>query len=266
MPSAASSQVSMEFGIQGPAFSLSSACSSANHAIAQAVIMIRSGIIDAAIAGGTDAPFTYGLLKSWEALRVLSPETCRPFSVDRKGLVLGEGAGIVILESLEHAKRRGANIHGLIIGVGMSADAEHITDPSSEGAKRAMHAALDDAAIQPNKIGYINTHGTGTIANDISETKAIRAVFGKHADNLLVSSTKSMLGHSMGAAGALELIATIQSLKENLAPPTANFTEPGPDCDLNYVPNEPINYRLEYALNNSFAFGGLNAVILIRAS
>ena len=266
MPSAASSQITMDLGIRGPSFTLSSACSSTNHAIAQAVLMIRAGVVDAAIAGGTDAPFTYGLLKSWEALRVLSPDTCRPFSVDRKGLVLGEGAGMVILESLEHARKRGARIHALVSGVGMSADAAHITDPSSEGAARAMRSAMKDAGKKPEEISYINAHGTGTLMNDISETRAIRDVFGSHADALLVSSTKSMHGHALGAAGAIELIAVVRSLQEGLIPPTANFSEPGEGCDLNYVPNEALDLTYECALSNSFAFGGLNAVLLLEAS
>lgn len=266
MPSAAASQVSMELGIQGPCFTLSSACASSNHAVAQAVLMIRSGMVDLAIAGGTDAPFTYGLLKSWEALRVLSPDTCRPFSADRKGLVLGEGAGIVILESLEHARQRGATIHALVSGIGMSADASHITDPSSEGAVRAMQAALDDAGLVTEDVTYINAHGTGTQQNDPSETAAIRQVFSDHADRLLVSSTKSMHGHALGAAGAIELIATVRSLQESLVPPTANFTAPGDGCDLNYVPNTAQHIEYKHALSNSFAFGGLNAVLAVSRS
>ena len=263
MPSAASSQVSMQLGIQGPCFTLASACASANHAIAQAVLMIRAGIVDAAIAGGADAPFTYGLLKSWEALRVLSPETCRPFSADRKGLVLGEGAGMVILESLEHAQARGAHIYAILSGIGMSADAAHITDPASEGAARAMQAALADARKDPGEIDYINAHGTGTLLNDPSETRAIHAVFGRDAERLLVSSTKSMHGHTLGAAGAIELIATVKALQEGVIPPTANFTAPGEGCDLNYVPNEPARVSCKSAMSNSFAFGGLNAVLVV---
>ena len=264
MPSAASSQVTMDLGIQGPAFTVASACASSNHAIAQAVLMIRAGLVEAALAGGTDAPFTHGLLKSWEALRVLAPDTCRPFSADRKGLVLGEGAGMVVLESLEHARRRGASIHALITGVGMSADAGHITDPSVDGAARAMAAALADAGVAPNQIDYINAHGTGTQHNDITETQAIHQVFGDHAARLKVSSTKSMHGHALGAAGALELIATIRALQSGLLPPTANFTAPGEGCDLDYIPNQAVESPCRRALSNSFAFGGLNAVLLIE--
>lgn len=263
MPSAASGQISIDLGIHGPCFSLTSACSSSNHAIAQAVLMIRAGIVDTAIAGGADASITYGMLKSWEALRVLSPDTCRPFSADRKGLVLGEGAGMFVLESLEHAKSRGARIHALIYGIGMSADASHITNPSSDGAASAIQAALDDAQIPHGEIGYINAHGTGTLLNDLTETRAIRKIFGTHADQLLVSSTKSMHGHALGASGAIELVATVRSLQEGLIPPTVNFSEAGEGCDLNYVPNKPVDLDYEYALSNSFAFGGLNAVLVV---
>ncbi len=266
MPSAAASQVSMQFGIQGPAFTVSSACASTNHAIAQAAMMIRSGMVDVAISGGADAPFTYGLLKAWEALRVLSADTCRPFSIDRDGLVLGEGAGMVVLESMEHAKNRGARIYAELAGFGMSSDAAHITDPSSEGAARAMSQALTDAQVAAEQITYINAHGTGTRQNDPSESKAIRQVFAAHADNLFISSSKSMHGHALGASGAIELITTVLSLRDGIIPPTANFTEPGEGCDLNYVANSPISLNYDLAMSNSFAFGGLNAVLVVRGT
>jgi nodulation protein E len=264
MPSAAASQVSMQLGIQGPVFTVSSACASSNHAIAQAVLLIRSGIVDVAIAGGADAPFHFGLLKAWEAMRVVSSDTCRPFSMDRSGMVLGEGAGIVILESERHALKRRARIYAELAGFGMSSDAGHITDPSEIGASKAIETALHDAGINSDEIQYINAHGTGTQANDITETKAIRSVFKKHADNLVVSSTKSMHGHALGAAGAMELIATILAIKEGVIPPTANFTAPGEGCDLDYIPNTARDMRISHALSNSFAFGGLNAVIALR--
>lgn len=266
MPSAAASQISMQLGTQGPAFTVSSACASSNHAIAQAAMMIRSGMVDIAISGGTDAPFTFGLLKAWEALRILSTDTCRPFCMDRDGLVLGEGAGMVILESMRHATDRGAKIYGELAGFGMSADAAHITDPSSDGAARAMALALADAQVTADQIAYINAHGTGTKQNDPSETKAIRQVFGEHADELLVSSTKSMHGHALGASGAIELIATVLSLRDGIIPPTANFTAAGEGCDLNYVPNTPVSLGYNLALSNSFAFGGLNAVLALRGT
>jgi nodulation protein E len=264
MPSAAASQVSMQFGIQGPVFTVSSACSSSNHAIAQAVLMIRSGIIDVALAGGTDAPFTVGLLKAWDAMRVVSSDTCRPFSNDRSGMVLGEGAGMVVLESEEHARRRGARLHGMVCGIGMSSDAGHITDPSIDGAVRAMSAALEDGGLEPEQVGYVNAHGTGTQLNDVNETAAIRQLFGDHADRLLVSSTKSMHGHALGAAGAMELIATVRGLEEGCIPPTANFTSAGEGCDLDYVPNEARQKEVEVAISNSFAFGGLNASVAVK--
>lgn len=265
MPSAAASQVSMQLGITGPVFSVTSACASAAHATSVAMSMIRSGMVNVAITGGTDAPFTYGLMKSWEALRVLSNDTCRPFSLDRSGLVLGEGAGVVVLESLEHAQRRGAVIHAELAGCGMSADAGHITRPSSEGATKAMVAALTDAALSPSEVDYVNAHGTGTLANDVMESRALREVFEDHADRLLVSATKSMHGHSLGAAGAHELVATVLALKNGVVPPTANFTAAGDGCDLDYVPNHSREAGLHVALSNSFAFGGLNAVLAVRA-
>ncbi|MEJ1406483.1 MAG: beta-ketoacyl-[acyl-carrier-protein] synthase family protein [Candidatus Sedimenticola sp. (ex Thyasira tokunagai)] len=227
MPSAAASQINMQMGITGPAFTVSSACASANHAVAQAAMMIRSGLVDVALAGGTDAPFTYGLLKAWEAMRVLSSDTCRPFSADRKGLVLAEGAGMVVLESLSHAQKRGAKIHAELAGFGMSSDAGHITQPSADGAARAISAALRDASLNPEDVDYINAHGTGTQANDITETQALKIAFGTGAGKLMVSSTKSMHGHALGAAGGLELIATVMTLAEGVVPPTANFITPG---------------------------------------
>ena len=264
MANAGASHVSMEFGITGPSFTISTACSSAAHALGQAYWMVRSGAVDLALAGGSEAPFSFGILKAWEAMRVVSPDTCRPFSRDRHGMVLGEGAGIMVLEPLEAARARGARIHAEIVGFGMSADAGHITQPSAQGAARAMRAALCDAAIPPQAVGYINAHGTGTQANDPTETAAIRDVFGCHAQRLAVSSTKSMHGHALGAAAALEAIATILALREGILPPTANYTEPDPECDLDVIPNQSRPAAVEYALSNSFAFGGLNAVVALR--
>jgi len=265
MPSAAAVQVSMYMGICGPVFSVASACASAAHATASALAMIRSGLVEVAIVVGTDAPFTYGLIKAWEGLRALSPDTCRPFSKDRSGMVLGEGAGAVVLESLEHAKKRGAHIYAELAGCGMSADAGHITDPSSDGAARAIKAALNDASINPDDVDYINAHGTGTKVNDVMETQALHQVFGGHAAQLMVSGTKSMHGHPLGAAGALELVATVLALKNGIIPPTANFTEAGEGCDLDYVPNQAREKKIKTALSNSFAFGGLNAVLAVRS-
>jgi nodulation protein E len=264
MANAAASQISKEFGITGPAYTVSTACSSANHAIGQAFWMVRSGVVDAALAGGSEAPFSVGFLKSWEALRVVSPDTCRPFSRDRHGLILGEGAGMLVLEPLDAARIRGAAVWGEIAGFGMSSDAYHLTQPLAEGAAQAMRATLADAGAPPEAFGYINAHGTGTPSNDPTECQAIRMVFGAHADKLLVSSTKSMHGHALGAAGALEAAATLAALRGGLIPPTANFTEPDPACDLDVVPNHSRCVEIEWALSNSFAFGGLNAVLAFR--
>ncbi len=265
MANAGASHISMEFGITGPSFTVSTACASAGHAIGQALQMVRSGQTDLAIAGGSEAPFSFGILKAWEAMRVVSPETCRPFSKDRRGMILGEGAAMFVLEPLEAARARGARIHAELIGFGMSADACHITQPSAEGAARAMRAALRDAALSPAAIGYINAHGTGTLANDSTETCAIRSVFGADAARVPVSSTKSMHGHALGAAAAIECLATILALRDGVLPPTANFTQPDPECDLDVIPNESRAARVEYAISNSFAFGGLNAVLVLRA-
>jgi nodulation protein E len=264
MTNALASHISMEYGITGPAFTLSTACSSSNHAIGHAFWMVREGLVDLALTGGSEAPLSFGNLKAWEAMRVVSSDTCRPFSKNRSGMILGEGGGMLVLEPLDAARARGAEIFGEIVGFGMSADAHHITSPSADGAGRAVKSALADAGLAPEAIGYINAHGTGTLANDATESAVIRNVFGKHADRLAVSSTKSMHGHALGAAGALEAIATILSLRNEILPPTANFVEPDPACDLDVIPNIPRTASCEYALSNSFAFGGLNAVLAFR--
>src|SRR5438876_4079217 len=264
MISAAASHITMEHGITGPSFTVASACASANHAIGIAFHMVRSGAVDIAVTGGTEAAITFGTMKGWDALRVMAPDTGRPFSQDRKGMVLGEGAGVVVLETLDRAQARGAQILGEIVGFGMSSDAGDIVLPAAEGAAAAMRACLADAKLAPEDIGYINAHGTGTAANDITETKAIRMVMGEHAKRLAVSSTKSMHGHALGAAGAPELAATVIALHEGFIPPTANFTAPDPQCDLDYVPNEARAQVVDVAISNSFAFGGQNAVLALR--
>jgi nodulation protein E len=264
MISAAASHVTMEHGITGPSFTVASACASANHAIGVAFHMVRSGSVEVAVTGGTEAALTFGTMRGWDALRVMAPDTCRPFSRDRKGMVLGEGSAVVVLESLERAKARGAEILGEIVGFGMSSDAGDIVLPSAEGAAAAMRACLADAKLAPADVGYVNAHGTGTAANDVTETKAIHMVFGEHAKRLAVSSTKSMHGHALGAAGAIELAATIVALRQGFIPPTANFTEADPQCDLDYVPNEARAKQVDVAISNSFAFGGQNAVLAVR--
>ncbi len=266
MPSAAASLVSIHLGIKGPAFVVASACSSGAHAIIQGMSLVQSGMVDVALVGGTDANFTYTLLKSWDALRVLSNDTCRPFCKDRSGMVLGEGAGILILESEEHAMQRGARIYAEIAGCGMTSDAGHITRPEITGVANAMKRALQHAEIRLDEVDYINAHGTGTVINDVVETEAIHQVFGDHAEKLAVSSTKSMHGHALGASSALELVATTLTLHQGLIPPTANFTVADEKCDLDYVPNQARNQEVNIALSNSFAFGGLNAVIVLRKS
>ena len=264
MANAVTSHISIEFNLSGPGLTVSTACSSANHAIGQAFWMVREGIADAAVAGGSEAPMSLGHLKAWEAMRVVSPDTCRPFSKGRNGIILGEGSAMLLLEPLEAARARGAGILGELVGFGMSSDACHITAPSSQGAARAIRAALADAHLEPEDISYINAHGTGTALNDPAETAAIQSVFGAHADCLAISSTKSLHGHALGASGALEACATVLALRHGVLPPTANFLAPDPECDLDVIPNEARPASCEYALSNSFAFGGLNAVIAFR--
>ncbi len=264
MPSAGASWISMDLGITGPAFATTSACSSAGHAISVALMMLRSGLADVAVTGGAEASVTEGTIRAWESLRVMAKDTCRPFSASRSGMVIGEGSGTLILETLDHARNRGANIYAELSGFGMSSDAHSLIQPLADGASRAMNAALDDAGMEPGSVDYINAHGTATAQNDPTETSAIHAVFGDHAAKLAVSSSKSMHGHTLGAASALEAIASIAALNKQIAPPTTNFLEPDPKCDLDYVPNTARSMSMNVAMSNSFAFGGLNTVLLFR--
>jgi nodulation protein E len=264
MSNAGASHICMQFGLGGAAYTISTACASSTHAIGQAFWMVRSGAAPVAITGGSEAPFFLGNLKAWEAMRVISKDTCRPFSLERSGLVVGEGAAMLVLETLESALARGARPLAEIVGFGMSADACHITQPAAAGAIRAIRGALRDAGMAPEQIGYINAHGTATEANDRIETAAIRGVFGAHADKLAVSSTKSVHGHALGAAGALEAVASVLSLRCGTLPPTANYLTPDPACDLDVIPNEPRRAQVEACLSNSFAFGGLNAVLAFK--
>ena len=265
MANAGASHISMAFGIEGPSYTVSTACSSATHAIGQAFHMVRSGAAPMAITGGSEAPFFIGGLKAWEAMRVISKDTCRPFSLERSGMILGEGAAMLVLEPLEVALARGAVPLAEIVGFGMSADAGHITNPQSSGPARAMRLALRDGGLAPEQIGYINAHGTATEANDRTETAAIHGVFGEHARALAISSTKSMHGHALGAAGALEAVASVLALSSGTLPPTANFLSPDPSCDLDVIPNRARAAEVEACLSNSFAFGGLNAVLAFKA-
>jgi nodulation protein E len=261
IPNAAASHVSIRFGLRGPAFAVSSACASGAHAIGLAGDMIRFGTADAMLAGASEAVLCYGPLEAWKAMHIMSDELCRPFSKNRKGLVIGEGAGVLALEEYERAKARGAEILAELVGFGMNADGKDMINPAVDGAAGAMRAALKGLKIADPTAVYINAHGTGTLMNDPTETKAIREVFGADADSLIVSSTKSMHGHLLGAAGGVEAVASILALKHGIVPPTINLDEPDPACDLNYCPNASQKRRIDLAISNSFAFGGLNAVL-----
>jgi nodulation protein E len=261
MGNAGASALTLELGWQGPVWTVSTACSSANHAIGQAYWLVRHGLADVALTGGSEAPFTYGSLKAWEALRVVSPDTCRPFSKGRNGMVLGEGAGMLVLEPLDRARARGASILAEITGFGMGADAHHLTQPSAAGAARALRLALADAGLPPEAVGVVNAHGTGTAANDVTESAAIRDVFAGNLQDLRVTATKSLHGHALGASGALEAVATVLGLQNQSVVPIANFQERDPDCDVP-VCLEYRGWPHEAAVSNSFAFGGLNAVLM----
>jgi nodulation protein E len=264
IPNAPASHLSIRHGIRGPAFAVSSACASGAHAIGLAADLIRWGAADAALAGASEAVLTYGALESWKAMHILSDELCRPFSKNRKGLVIGEGAGILVLEEMDAAKARGANIYGECVGFGMNADGMDMINPAVDGAAGAMRLALATAGAADPAAVYVNAHGTGTLLNDPTETRALREVFGADADSIIVSSTKSMHGHLLGAAGGIEAIAALKALEEGIVPPTINYDAPDPACDLDYCPNEARPRRLDLVLSNSFAFGGLNAVVAFK--
>lgn len=264
MANAGSSQISMALGIQGPGFTVASACASAIHAMGVTLHMLRSGLIDKAITGGAESCLTFGTLKGWEALRVMAPDICRPFSANRAGMVIGEGAAMFVLETLEAAQERGAKIYAEFLGFGMSSDAKDLTTPDVGGAARAVVQALKDSGLTPEDVDYINAHGTGTRINDLTETAVIKRVFGDRAKKIALSSSKSMFGHALGAAGALEMLAAISAVTHDIAPPTINYLGPDPECDLDVVPNEARAMPITVALNNSFAFGGLNAVVAIK--
>lgn len=269
MINSAASHLSMRFQLRGPTMCYSTACAAASHAIGEAAEMIRAGRVDIMMAGGSEAPLSFGMMKCWEAMRVLAPpngdpaSACRPFSRDRQGLVLGEGAGVVILEDWDRARARGAPIKAELAGYGATADAGHITQPGVDAPAQAITQALAQARLAPDGVEYVNAHGTGTRVNDCTETAILKRAFGEHARRIAVSSTKSMLGHTMGASGALELIATVLAIRHGIVPPTAHYREPDPDCDLDYVPNEARVMHVNGALSNSFAFGGLNAVLAV---
>ena len=260
--SSASAHVGIEFGVKGPTFATCSACSTATHAFGVARDYIRHGIVDVAIAGASESVINYGTMKAWQALHVLSPEGCFPFAKKRNGTVLAEGAGILVMESLEHAKERGAKILAELVGYGMSSDAKDMVNPDIEGPREAMRQALDEAGLAPSDIEYLSAHGTATTINDVNETRAIKAVYGNHAKSLAISSTKSMHGHPLGAGGGLEAVVCIRAINEGWVPPTIGLDEADPECDLDYIPNVGRDLKVNYAMSNSFAFGGLNAVVV----
>jgi nodulation protein E len=253
----------MDLGLKGTTYAVASACASGTHAIGLAFRAVRAGDTDIALAGGSEACVTVGTLMGWEALRVLSFDTCRPFSKGRSGLVLGEASAVMVLEELEHAVARGARIYAELAGFGANADAGDLTSPDAKNAARAMQRALDDARLAPEAIGYVNAHGTGTAMNDLVESTAIKSVF-KDCAKPLVSSIKGVVGHSLGAAGAIEAVVTALALQNQLIPPSANFLEADPAIELDVVPNTPRRAEIAAAISNSFAFGGLNAVLALR--
>jgi len=264
MNNAATAHVSMEHNLRGPSFTVATACASSNHAMGQAFAMIRGGSAKAMITGGSEAMLCFGGIKAWEGLRVMSKDGCRPFCATRNGMVQGEGAGVFVFEEFEHAKARGAEILAEVIGFSMSSDASDIVMPSKAGAARAIAGALRDAQIDRSEVGYINAHGTGTAANDKTECAAVAEVFGPNADQLMMSSTKSMHGHLIGGTGAVELLACLMALREGVIAPTINYQETDPECAFDVVPNVARDAKVDVALSNAFAFGGLNAVIALR--
>jgi 3-oxoacyl-[acyl-carrier-protein] synthase II len=273
MPNAAAGQIAMKLGLRGPNFCTTTACAASNHAIGLAFQAIQHGEADAMIAGGSEAAFVDIALVAFAQMTALATkfndhpeEASRPFDALRNGFVMGEGAGALILEERDHALRRGAQVHAELIGFGQSADAFHVTAPSEDGsgAALAIRRALRSAGLEPQAVGYVNAHGTSTPAGDVSETRALRLAFGDHADRLAVSSTKSMIGHLFGAAGAVEGVATVLAVRDGILPPTINQTDPDPSCDLDYVPNQARKASVEAAISNGFGFGGHNAVVVFR--
>ncbi|WP_297058894.1 beta-ketoacyl-ACP synthase II, partial [Thermosulfurimonas sp.] len=272
IPNMAAGQVAILFGAEGPNTAVCTACAAGNHAIGEAFRLIREGLADIMICGGTESLITPLSVSGFAVMKALStrndePERAsRPFDARRDGFVMAEGCGILVLEDLEHARARGARIYAELVGYGLTADAHHMTapHPEGEGAARCMEMALKDAGLSPEEIDYINAHGTSTPLNDAAETKAIKRVFGEHAYRLAVSSTKSMTGHLLGGAGGIEAVFTVKTVHEDLIPPTINYEEPDPECDLDYVPNQARPMRVRAAMSNAFGFGGTNAVLVFK--
>ncbi len=260
--SSASAHVGIEYGFRGPTFGTVSACATAPHAIGLTYQFIKSGMVDVGVCGASEAALNYGTMKAWQALRVLSAQGCYPFAKKRNGTVLAEGAGILVLEELEYARARGANILAELKGFGMSSDAKDMVNPDFEGPQYAMQQALDDARLSPGDIDYLNAHGTATAINDKNETRAIKGVFKAAANQLAISSTKSMHGHLLGAGGGVEAVACIKAITDGFIPATIGLDDPDPECDLDYTPLVGREKKITYAMSNSFAFGGLNAVLI----
>lgn len=265
MNNSAASHLSMNYNLKGPSFTVATACASSNHAMGQAFWLIRSGAATAIVTGGSESMLCFGGVKAWEGLRVMSRDACRPFSANRNGMVQGEGAGIFVFEEFEHAKARGAGILAEVVGFSMTSDAADIVMPSQQGATRAISGALKDARIGAEEVGYINAHGTGTAANDKTECAAVSKVFGHHADEVMISSTKSMHGHLIGGTGAVELLACLMALNDGIIAPTIGYEEPDPECSLDVVPNEAREAQVSHVLSNAFAFGGQNAVLALKS-
>jgi nodulation protein E len=264
MNNAAASHVSMEWNLKGPSFTVATACASSNHAMGLAFQIVRSGASRVMVTGGSESMLCFGGIKAWEGLRVMSKDACRPFSATRNGMVQGEGAAVFVFEEMDHAKARGAEILAEVVGFSMTSDAADIVMPSKQGAARAITGALRDGRINPEEVGYINAHGTGTAANDKTECAAVADAFGHHADRLMISSTKSMHGHLIGGTGAVELLACIMALRDGVIAPTIGYEEPDPECALDVVPNVARDAKVEVVLSNAFAFGGLNAVLALK--
>ena len=271
MMNSASGQIAIHFGLKGPNFSVASACASSNHAIGMALKIIQMGLADVIVTGGSEATITPLGMSGFAALKALSTrndapaKASRPFEKDRDGFIMGEGSGVFVMEALEHALARGAKIYAEMLGFGMNDDGYHITapDPTGDGPMLTMKLALDDAGLKPEQVSYINAHGTSTAYNDLTETKAIKKLFGDHAKKLAISSTKSMLGHLLGGSGSVELLAVIMSIRDNIVHPTINYETPDPECDLDYVPNQPRKMDVNVVLSNSFGFGGHNATLCV---
>lgn len=270
MPNSVANHIAIAFGLGGPNSTVSNACVSSAEAIGNAYQHISQGKLSVAVCGGTESLIWESIMTAWCKLRVMSTHNenpagaSRPFDINRDGMVMADGAGILILEDFDHAKARGAKIYAEIIGFGASCDAFHVTAPTSQGQARAIHAALDDARVAPSDVQYINAHGTGTQLNDVTETETIKAVFGDRAYEIPITAQKAMTGHAIGAAGAMEIIATVLSLQHDILLPTINLHHPDPQCDLDYIPNEARKKSVDIALSNHFAFGGANAALLLR--